>query len=222
VAVVNLHHFQSERAAINQMAIKISSNSFFTYLVAQSTSRIAKVRAAKKMMEAPRDDYRKVDYWLSMRTSAVAYLCDTSSKSTLDSCLAAIADPKKSANYRDSVDGLKKWVGRKMIVATEISSAVWISGELRVSVTPEIALSWQGSPTYVVKLYFGSEPLSKYYVGPMLRLLESTHGNQGVAAVLDVRRHKLHQGPTSNWEDLDILLKTEAAGFVAMWNSITI
>src|SRR5580704_11481150 len=123
------------------MSIRVSSNSFFKYLVAQSTSRVAKVRAAKKMMQTPRDGYPKVDYWLPMKTSAVAYLCDTSSKSPLDRCLAAIVDPKKSANYEDSVEGLKKWVGRKKIVASEISSAVWTSGELRVSVTPEIALS---------------------------------------------------------------------------------
>jgi len=55
---------------------------------------------------------------------------------------------------------------------------------------------------------------------PLLRLIELTHGSIGMAAVLDVRKSKLHVGPTTRPADLDILLRTEAASYVAIWNAI--
>jgi hypothetical protein len=54
----------------------------------------------------------------------------------------------------------------------------------------------------------------------MLRVIEQTHGRLGIAAVLDVQRGKLHVGPTAKPNDLDILLASEAASFVEIWNRL--
>jgi hypothetical protein len=72
----------------------------------------------------------------------------------------------------------------------------------------------------VLKLFFSTEPLSKFVVNPMLRVIEQTHGRLGIAAVLDVQRGKLHVGPTAKPNDLDILLASEAASFVEIWNRL--
>lgn len=202
------------------MTIRVSSSSFFNYLVAQSTTKVTRVREAKRMMTAPHDDHVQMDYWHSLRTIAVDFVIHGRSASHLDRRLGAVADQRKTDNYAAVADGLKRWRGRKSISAEKITSNTWTHGGLSISVTPELLVSWPGQGPFVTKLYFSSEPLSKYKTAPMLRLLELTHGNLGTAAVLDTRRGKLHTGPTSRPADLDILLETEAASFVQVWNRL--
>lgn len=201
------------------MTIRVSSTSFVRYLAAQSTTRIAKVREAKRIMLASHEEYRRLDYWLTIREASVALLTGTINARQFDAKVASVHDSKKIANYRTAAAGLKQWIGRKSMNATPLQAQTWASSGLEVSVTPEVAVSWPGSSTFVLKLYFGA-PLSKYSANPLLRLIELSHGSRGVAAVLDVHRSRLHAGPTARPADLDILLKTESASYVAIWNSI--
>jgi hypothetical protein len=202
------------------MKIRVSSSSFFKYLSAQSTTRVAKVREAKKMMESPHEDYAAIDYWIGLREATIRFLTGSMTKDAYKKSIAKVSDSKKVTNYSSAAEGIQKWLGRKDLTASTINSANWKESGLKVSVTPEIKLSWKDSPTYIVKLYFSADPISKYIANPMLRLLEHTHGPLGIAAILDAQRGKLHFGPTVRPNDLDILLKTEAAGFVSIWNSI--
>ena len=172
------------------------------------------------MMEAPHDDHVQMDYWLPLRAMVVDFISSSQTPASLDKKVGLVSDKKKITNYGAAADGIKAWRGRKVITASTIASQVWTSGGLSISVTPELLISWPGSGPYVTKFYFSAEPLSKYMASPMLRLLETTHGNLGTAAVLDAQRGKLHTGPTARPADLDILLKTEASSFVAIWTSL--
>ncbi len=202
------------------MPVRVSSSAFLRYLAAQSTTRVAKVREAKRMMEVRHEDFKRVDYWLLLRDASVSLLTGDHTAQDFGKTIANVTDPKKTANYGAAATGLQAWMGRKPITATPVLGRVWRSSGLEVSVTPEVAISWPGSSTYVLKLYFSADTLSKNLANPMLRLIEHTHGDLGTAALLEAQRSKLHTGPTARPGDLDILLKTEAASFLAIWNSI--
>ena len=202
------------------MAIRVSSTQFFSYLASQSTTRVSKVREAKKMMLSPRDDYVRMDYWLPLREASVALLTGKTSAREFQAAVSATSDPKKLSNYSAAASGLQKWLGRKQVRARSVPSQVWAFAGLEVVVAPELVLTWPAAGKCVVKLYFSAEPLSKYKANPMLRLLEQTHGNHGVAAILDTQQCKLFRGPTLRPQDLDILLETEAASFVRIWSQL--
>lgn len=202
------------------MAIRVSSVLFFRYLASQSTTRVAKVREAKKMMMTPRDEYKRIDYWLQLRESVVRLLTGEYTSREFNAAIDKVSDGKKVDNYRAAAIGVQKWIGRKTVKAKSAQSRLWTSSGLQVAVTPELILSLGNSPDYVVKLYFSAEPISKYLANPMLRLLEVTHGDSGEAALLDAQRGKLYTGPTSRPQDLDVLLTTEAASFVSIWNQV--
>ncbi|GEM_PF-3328734 len=202
------------------MVVRVSSTQFFRYLASQSTTRVARVREAKRVMEAPRSTYNRVDYWLILREASVGLLTGKYSARQFNTAIGNVSDPKKLANYNSASSGLQKWIGRKSLKARPISSATWSAAGLEVAVTPEVLLWWAGSPKYVVKLYFSAEDLSKYQANPMLRLLELTHGRFGTAAILDTQHGKFFTGPTARSSDLDILLVTEAASFVQIWSKV--
>jgi hypothetical protein len=202
------------------MAVRISSIAFARYMAARSMTRVAKVREAKRVMEAPADDFKRIDYWLVLREAAIGRLTSALTSRDFNARISAVTDAKKIANYQEAGKGLQKWIGRKSITATPAPTRNWRSSGLEVAVTPELVLSWPKSKNFVVKLYFSSDPLSKYQASPLLRLIEHTHGSLGTSAVLDTQRAKLHIGPTARPKDIDLLLQTEAASYVAMWNSL--
>jgi hypothetical protein len=202
------------------MAVKISSVSFARYLSAQSTTRVAKVRAAKRIMEAPHEDFRQMDYWLILREASIGRLTGTLTSRTFNAAISGVTDSKKVSNYQSAAKGLETWIGRKKIRASPIPAKTWKAAGLEVSVTPELIVSWGSAKQFVLKLYFSADSLSKFQANPLLRLIESTHSSLGTAAVLDVQQSKLHTGPTSKTADLDLLLRTEAASFVAIWHSL--
>jgi hypothetical protein len=202
------------------MAVRISSITFARYMAAQSTTRVTKVREAKRVMEASPGDFPRIDYWLALREAAVGRLLGNLTPRAFNVKIAAVTDAKKTVNYRAAAEGLQKWIGRKSITASLAPSKKWRSSGLEVAVTPELVLSWPKTPPIVMKLYFSSDPLSKYQASPLLRLIEHTHRTLGTSAVLDVQRSKLHLGPTTRPKDLDLLLSTEATSFVSIWNSL--
>ena len=161
-----------------------------------------------------------MDYWLGLRDASVALLTNRTSPREFQATIRATSDPKKLSNYSAAADGLQKWLGRKKLTARSVSSQIWSFAELEVAVAPDLVLSWPGAQAFVVKLYFSAEPLSKYKANPMLRLLEQTHGSHGTAAILDAQQCRFFNGPTLRPLDLDILLETEAASFVQIWNRV--
>jgi hypothetical protein len=202
------------------MAVKASSTQFFRFLAAQSTTRVSKVRDAKRMMLAPQEDFKRIDYWKVIRDASVERISGAMSGKAYAAAAASTPDSKKVQNYEGVAAGIEAWIGTKKLQCAPLCSVTWTQSGLSVAVTPELLVSWGSSGPYVVKLYFSKDPLSKYTANPMLRLLEQTHGTHGVAAVLEAQRSRLHVGPTARPNDLDILLGTEAASFVRIWNSV--
>jgi hypothetical protein len=194
----------------------ISLTNFVDVVAASGTARITKVRDTKRFYEqgyAPERDFYK-----PLRDRISHAFADGWSTTAFRESLAEVTDPKKVENYEQARKGLTKWVGRKTITAMEPRRRVWRSGELEVSVNPELRLSVNGV-TYDVKLYLRADPISKRRADVALHLLGLGRNDGTVAGVLDVRRARLLV-PTVDIEGMDALLAAEAAAFSALWNSI--
>lgn len=195
---------------------KIGLTSFIDYFVAQSPTKVSKVRAAKRMM-----DGEGFDHWLLFRRAAVDALVAGGDKDVIRNCVAATAGKRTGPTYADCGDALIRWIGRKSIVARPHSGGkIWSGPGLNVSVNPELKLSIDGGSEMNLKLYFKADKLSKRAADPMLRLIELEYGRRTPAAILDVRRRRLHTGPVPSPADLDLLLHAEATGFSTIWSGL--
>jgi hypothetical protein len=179
---------------------KIGLTSFIDYFVAQSPTKVSKVRAAKRMMAG-----EGFDHWLMFRRAAVEALVAGGDKAVVRACMTAAGGTRAAQTYAECGDSLIRWIGRKSIAATALPSGrVWSGPGLDVSVNPELRLSVDAGPEVHLKLYFKADALSKRAANPMLRLIEQKYGRRSPAAILDVRRRRLHVGPVSSAADIDL------------------
>lgn len=132
------------------MPVRVSSTAFLRFLTAHSTTRVTKVRETKPTMEMRHDDFKRVDCWLTIREVAVHLFYGTHTDLEFGEKISRITDPKKIANCEAAAAGLRGWMRRNVFTATPVQGRVWLSSGLEVSVTPELAISWAGSSTYVV------------------------------------------------------------------------
>lgn len=200
--------------------VRISMTTFNDFVAASSMTKLTQVRNAKRIYDAPNEDFKLQDYYLALRLGIGKCLEADGDRRALDDVLSHVHDGKKVANYVACVDGLKRWIGRKTIEWMGCPRRPWSSGDLVVSVNPEAGLRI-GGVAHVIKLHLKAPVLSQRAADPMLRLLEITHGRQGQVGILDVRRSRLIV-PTKSLAGLDPLLAGEAASFVTMWEQVSV
>jgi hypothetical protein len=99
-----------------------------------------------------------------------------------------------------------------------VRRVAWESGDLVVSVDPELTLAF-GEQVYTTKLYFKKDEIKKRQVDAVLYLMEQTVARRSVPAILDVQRARLI-APTVELPDMDVLLSGEAAAFAQMWQRL--
>jgi hypothetical protein len=192
---------------------KIGLTSFIDYFIAQSPTKVSKVRAARRMMAG-----EGFDHWLMFRRAAIDSLVAGGDKAVIRACVSAAGGTRAAQTYSECGNSLIRWIGRKSITAAALPTGrIWSGPGLDVSVNPELRISIDTRPEMHLKLYFKAEPLSKRAADPMLRLIEQKYGRRTPAAILDVRRRRLHSGPVGNSTDLDLLLQAEARSFATIW-----
>lgn len=196
--------------------VNVSLTTFIDYAAATGTSRLSKVREAKRFYQQGYSPER--DYYKPLRDRIVECFDDGWDKTKLATLLERIDDPKKLNNYRACRDGLTRWAGRKNFVAVTSRATKWRSGDLVVSINPELWLRIDGSP-YVIKLHFKSDGLSQQKANLVLHLMEKKLAAHGTVGVLDVRRSKLFT-KTQDIPDLDVFLASEALAFAALWDAV--
>lgn len=191
---------------------RIGLTSFIDYFVSQSPTKVAKVRAARRMMDG--DGF---DHWLLFRRAAVEALVAGGDKAIIRQCVKSAAGTRRAATYEACGRELVGWIGRKAISASALPQGrVWSGRGIDVSVNPELRLSINHGNELHLKLYFKADTLSKRAADPMLRLMELEYP-EARPAILDVRRRRLHTGPLQAPTDLDLLLNAEAGSFAAIW-----
>jgi hypothetical protein len=110
-------------------------------------------------------------------------------------------------------------LGDDVVEWMEPKKAVWKSGKLEVGVNPELWVEVDGDPQ-IVKLYYKAEHLSQQKVNLALYLLEKTVGKHGTVGILDLQQEKLFKRTKDPPEGMNLLLASEAVGFVTLWDAL--
>jgi hypothetical protein len=198
--------------------IKISLTDFIDFINKTGGTKMTKVRQVKS-----RDDYSPgKDFYKILREGIVNNHTKDGSKNDLNKILGDLTDKKKATNYPDAIKGYQKFWGRKDIQWLDPPFKHWKVGELDIKVNPELGLEYLGK-TYVVKLYFKADKLTKDRVCQILSLMEDQLRDEVeddvIFAILDVRNAKLHENVIGDITYLP-LLEGEARSFETIWKGI--
>jgi hypothetical protein len=200
--------------------MRVSLTSFLDYIAASGTTRLVRVRDAKNQYEQGYAPER--DFYGPLRKRIVQTFEEGWNSARLDELLAEVDDPKKQQHYAACRKGIRKWAGvsgKKSYEWAEPKRAIWKTGDLEVNVSPELWVAVDSEPE-IVKLYFKADPLSQQRVTLALYLLEKTVGKHGAVGILDLQQGKLFRRTKQPPEGVDLLLASEAAGFVTLWDSL--
>lgn len=198
-------------------AMKVSLTTFIDFTSANGHSKLTVIRRAKENMD--RQYLPSQDYYSYLRDEVVDLLKRGRPKGELDQVFR-LAPTARHDNYRDRVDGLKRWMGTKSFQWLDPIYGVWSESGLDVRVNPELHVLINGTP-HVVKLYWKSDPLSKRRADPTLHLLDKVcaSGASATPAILDVQNSKLFV-KTVVKPKMDLYLRTEAQAFMTLWDSL--
>lgn len=143
-------------------------------------------------------------------------------KATLDSVLTGLTHKAKLDNYPATIDGYKKWLGKKSFPWFDPEKDEFVSAGVAVSINPELGLELAGT-RHLVKLYFKADPLAKararLVVGIMEDTLRPLVGPNVAMSVLDIRRSKLHTGAGPD-PLLTAMVHAELAYVASLWPSV--
>jgi hypothetical protein len=193
---------------------------FATFVTAPPAGRIAAVTGLKHQ-----PDYDPaIDWWKRLRDFIPRNHRANGTKADIDSFVDGVTG-RKEPSYRARAEAYKDWWGPRNIRWVGGSPLPWTSGNVEVSVNPELFISVDGV-RHVVKLYFkGSERLTADRANVVLRLMElkyrggATPDGRPVCGVLDLVQEEFHV-PTSSLAYLDPLLTGEAAAFSSVWRAV--
>lgn len=204
--------------AIETPTIDISLTDFVEFVCKAGSAKLNFVKKIKN-----RNPYSPMtDFYKALREGIINNQKANGEKSNLNGILKSLTDPKKQTNYKEAIDGYKKFIGKKTIVWFDPPFTHWRVGELDVRVNPELGLFYDET-YYVVKLYFKSEKLSKDKIHQILTLMENQLGNlsgdKRKMAILDVKNSKIF---VKDDEDISMLplLDGEAKSFQAIWHGV--
>jgi len=197
--------------------MRVSLSRFMDFMLAATPAqRLAAVRDAMQDRSSAYD-VRK-DFYGPLRKAIIAVHRDGSSWKDVDNTVND-ADHRRREHYDACLRGYRQWLGRTKVEWIGSKSVMWRSGELEVSVNPELAISMRNS-TVVIKLYFKEAPIGKTRATTVLHLLSWAYGARfDSVAVLDVRRSRLIT-PSRRQADVSVPLAGEAAAFTAMWHEL--
>lgn len=195
----------------------ISLTTFVDFTVAGGPSKLAVIRDAKK--KYAQGYSQGSDYYKRLRDAIGDLHKRGLAPSALDDTLR-FTRAAQQGNYKASIAGYKRWLGRKQMEYRDPVGAVWSAAGLDVRLNPELFLKVSGQ-WRVIKLYTkGAEP-TKHRLDAALYLLQTEVGdsNGAVGSVLDVRRGKLYDASVPK-AGMGLYLTTEAQSFVTMWKAL--
>lgn len=197
---------------------EVSLTDFVDFASKSGTSRMTAVRTIKQRPEY----HPKRDYYKELREFIQEMHQGNVSADDFASVLAKLKDTSKVKHFEDAFSGHKKFVGRRKLDYFESPHWRWNHSDLTVRVNPELGLLIDNVP-HVIKLYFKADPLSKQKTEAITHMMEVSLRKKApkgsVMGVLDLRRGKLY-APTVPISGLDVLLASEAAAFLQLWEGL--
>jgi hypothetical protein len=193
---------------------KLSLTTFLDFATKAGTPKMTVVKNFKG-----RDKYDPAtDFYKAIREAIIDMHENGRDKKSLDGLAAGLKDPKKLTAYPELIKGHKKFLGKKTLPWFKPPTGTWTSGDLEVSVNPELGLEIYGAQ-HVVKLYFKEPKLTKNRVEIISQLMYETMNHPSTArtfSVLDVRNARLHSPGVPSMAT-SVLLHAEASCFCAMY-----
>lgn len=199
-------------------AISVSLTDFIDFVNKSGGSKLTKVKQVKY-----RNNYHPAsDFYRALREEIIETHKTNGDKKQLDNLVDKLTDLKKKTNYPTSIEGYKKFWGKKKIEWFDPPFSHWISGDLDIKINPELGLEF-GDKFYVIKLFLKADKISKDKLSQILSLMESQLrkevGEQAVFCVLDVKNAKLYENTKGDFTYLP-LLDGEAKSFESIWKAI--
>ena len=194
----------------------ISLTDFIDFVSKTGSTKQTQVSKVKN-----RDSYHPAkDYYKYIREGIVETHQNDGGKKELKALIENATDPRKIENYKTTIDGYIKFLGRKEVTWLEPPFKHWITGDLNIKINPEIGLEIDGKPIYL-KLYFKADKLSKIKASQIMNLLESELRKEvtedAVFGVLDIQRGKAFINESKDTTLLPLLIG-EAMSFQAIWD----
>ncbi|OXA73922.1 hypothetical protein B0A67_02375 [Flavobacterium aquidurense] len=199
-------------------AISVSLTDFIDFVNKSGGSKMTKVKQVKN-----RPPYNPAtDFYKALREEIIDTHKNNDDKKRLDNLLQKLTDSKKIANYPSSIDGYKKFWGKKKTQWFNPPFYHWLTGDLDIKINPELGLAFD-KKYYVIKLFLKADKISKDKLSQILSLMESQlrkeAGDQVIFAVLDVKNSKLYENTKDNFTYLP-LLEGEAKSFESICKAI--
>jgi len=200
------------------LTIDISLTDFVDFVCKAGSAKLNFVKMIKN-----RKPYSPVtDFYKALREGIINNQKANADKNNLSEILKTLTDPKKQSNYKEAIEGYKKFIGKKSIIWFDPPFKHWRVGELDVRVNPELGLCYNDT-NYVVKLFFKKDKLSKDKIYQILTLMESqlinASSNKLRMAILDVKNGKLFAKDNDDISMLP-LLDGEAKSFQVIWHGV--
>lgn len=199
-------------------AINVSLTDFIDFVNKSGGSKMTKVKQVK--YRAPYNP--ATDFYKALREEIIENHKNNGEKKTLDNLLQKLTDSKKIVNYPTSIDGYKKFWGKKKIEWFDPPFYHWLTGDLDIKINPELGLAFDNK-LYVIKLFLKADKISKDKLSQILSLMESQlrkeAGDEVIFAVLDVKNSKLFENAKGDFTYLP-LLEGEAKSFESIWKAI--
>lgn len=199
-------------------AITVSLTDFIDFVNKSGNSKMTKVKQVKY-----RNTYHPAsDFYKALREEIIEIHKNKGDKKSLDNLLQKLTDLKKKVNYPISIDGYKKFWGKKKIDWFDPPFYHWLTGDLDIKINPELGLAFDNK-FYVIKLFLKADKISKDKLSQILSLMESQlrekTGDEIIFAVLDVKNSKLYENTKGDFTYLP-LLEGEAKSFESIWKAI--
>lgn len=190
------------------------------YVNSSGSAKATVVAQAKKRRAEGHD--RQADYWMQFRNCVKSVHSSNGKKEDLYDIVEKVHEDRMR-NYSTAVDGYVKFWGNKKMTWEVPPRKIVVVGGTRLSLNPELGLSYKGK-TYYIKLFLHTDAiLDKRHADLVLTLMhdklfdEIPEGSN--VAVLDVMRGKLFEFKQENHR-ISQLLEAEGASFNILWDTL--
>ncbi|WP_459640692.1 hypothetical protein [Flavobacterium sp. CGRL2] len=216
--LITLNNSRMGKHIKKKNAISVSLTDFIDFVNKSGNSKMTKVKQVKY-----RNTYHPAsDFYKAFREEVIETHRNNGDKKSLDNLLHKLTDLKKKVNYPTSIDGYKKFWGKKKIAWFDPPFYHWLTGDLDIKINPELGLSFDNK-SYIIKLFLKADKISKDKLSQILSLMESQlrkeAGDEVIFAVLDVKNSKLYENIKGDYTYLP-LLEGEAKSFESIWKAI--
>lgn len=203
-----------------EKSIHISLTEFMDYVNSSGSAKATVVSQAKKRREEGHN--KQADYWMQFRNAVRSVHSSNEKKEELFEVVERVYEDRQ-ANYNAAVKGyLKFWGNKKMSWIVPPKRIVSVGGT-RVSLNPEVGLSFKGQTRFIKLFLHSDQILDKRHADLILSLMHDKLSDAlpegAIVAVLDVMRGKLFEFKKEDYK-ISRLLEAEGASFNILWEAL--